>query len=163
VAAVFDVGLDIARVDGRYIASLAGSVFDIVSGAVSSGGLSLTSVSKLQELMAGVAQGMQLAALNQWYGPAFMLDAELAILVNPAQSTAVPGYPYMGKSWIYWQRRLNAACEALGALAGEKKAPCQPTAAEIADFIEAGGGSDHPFLLALRNKAKDEAIRKASK
>jgi hypothetical protein len=164
VAAVFDVGLDLARVDGRYIASLAGSVFDIVSGAISSGGLSLASVSKLQDLMAGVAQGMQLAALNQWYGPAFLLDAELAI---PSGSSSTPiatvgefYYREVGRTWLYWQRRLTVACDGLSVLAGEKKTTCLPTAGEMADFLEEEYG-DHPFVSPLRNKAKDDAIRKA--
>ncbi len=164
VAAVFDVGLDIARVDGRYVASLAGSVFDIVSGAVSTGGLNPALISKVQDLMGGVAQGMQLAALNQWYGPAFIADAELSILSNPSAVVETVGqfrYRDVGKSWFYWQRRLNTACDGLSMLAGEKKTTCLPTAGEMADFIEEEYGVEHPFVAPLRNKARDIAIRKA--
>jgi hypothetical protein len=164
VAAVFDVGLDIMRVDGRYIASLAGSVFDIVSGTIATGGLNPGTVSKLQDLMGGVAQGMQLAALNQWYGSAFIADAELSILVsqNPPSASNLPYYRDVSRSWFYWQKRLDAACDGLNKLAGEKKTTCLPTAGEMADFIEAEFGADHGFIKPLRIKAKDEAARKAA-
>lgn len=164
VSAVFEVGLDIARVDGRYIASLAGSVFDIVSGAVSSGGLNPAVFSKLRDLMGGVAEGMKLAAQNQWYGSALIADAELSILVNQTPPTIPPGDPYyrdVSRAWAYWQRRLNVACDGLSMLAGEKKTTCLPAAGDMADFIEEEFGPDHPFLKPLRDKAKDVAAKKA--
>lgn len=114
--------------------------------------------------MGGVAEGMKLAAQNQWYGSALIADAELSILVNQTPPTIPPGDPYyrdVSRAWAYWQRRLNVACDGLSMLAGEKKTTCLPAAGDMADFIEEEFGPDHPFLKPLRDKAKDVAAKKA--
>ncbi|HZP98302.1 MAG TPA: hypothetical protein VFB13_02110 [Reyranella sp.] len=162
VAAVFDVGLDIAKVDGRYVTDMVGSAFDIVSGAVASGGFSLAAAApKLQEIMKGVTAGLQLVAANMWYGPPLIDDAALTLLSDPGPASAVPYYRETGTGWIYWQRRLSASCDALQTLAGDKKTACLPTVSEMADFIQVEM-PDHPLLQTLRNKIKDDAIKKAT-
>jgi hypothetical protein len=150
VAAVFDIGTDIAKIDGRYVANTAGTIFDVVSTTVATGGFNPSVVPKLQSLLAASVAGLTLAAQSQWYGSAFIRDAQESLLTKRSPANQLD--PSVIVLWRAWQARINAACESLKVAADTRLKPCEPTAAEIIDYLKREY-PDHPYLPALKARA----------
>lgn len=145
-AAVFDIGTDIARIDGRFVTNTAGTIFDVVSTTAVSGGFNPSVVPKLQGLVEAAVAGLSLAAQSQWYGSAFIRDAQESLLVDMSDTRNI------GLLWLAWQSRINAACESLKAVTDTRAKPCEPTAIEMADYIKREYPG-HPYLDALQERA----------
>jgi len=150
VAAVFDIGTDIAKIDGRYVANTAGTIFDVVSTTVATGGLNPSAIPKLQSLLAASVAGLTLAAQSQWYGSAFIRDAQESLLIKRSPANQLD--PRVIVLWRAWQARINAACESLKVAADTRLKPCEPTAAEIIDYLKREY-PDHPYLPVLKARA----------
>jgi hypothetical protein len=144
VAAVFDIGVDIARVDGRAALQTAGTIFDVVSTTVATGGFNPSVVPKLQGLLESAVAGLSLTAQSAWYGSAFMRDGQEALLIHMRS-----GDENMGPLWMAWQARINAACDSLKAVADTRLKPCEPTAADMVEYLKREF-PDHPYLPALK-------------
>lgn len=155
VAAVFDIGIDIARVDGRFVAGAAGNLFDVVSGAVSGGPFNPALAPKVNELFAAAVAGLQLAAQSELYGGAFIRDAQLSLLDVALPLRGPPPENPVGEVWQAWLARINAACDSLRGAAGDNNLPCQPSTIDMVNFLKREYPT-HPYLPALKDKAAAE-------
>lgn len=152
-AAVFDIGTDIARVDNRYVTDTAGTIFDVVSTTAATGGFNPSVVPKLQSLLESAVAGLSLTAQSEWYGSAFVRDAQESLFNN------LNDVPTAGILWLAWQTRLNAGCEGLKAITDTRAKPCEPTVIEMADYIKREY-PDHPYLDALLERASIDVKKK---
>ena len=93
VAAVFDIGVDIARVDGRFVAGTAGNLFEVISGAASGGLFNPSLAPKLNELFVAAVAGLP--------GPPPRVTAEATLAVS--KTTAVT--PVARRASCAWPTR----------------------------------------------------------
>ena len=136
-AAILEIGIDIERVNSREFLYVAKSLFTAVT---------TKSITALTDVLQSVVQGLLIAMNVDWYGTAFLRDAQLALANPPAARNDVA-------SWRMWDVRLRAACADLQSIAKSVADSCEPSIEAMLKYLRTEFGEDHPAI------AKLEAVR----
>lgn len=147
-SAVFEVGIDISRVNAREFLYVVKSLFSAVVGR---------SVPDLSVAIGYALDGLNLASKVEWYGGAFIRDAQLTLgqlraAGVPAAEDNVTSSEYqraVGK-WQAWNVRLQKACESLQAMAKTDLEGCWPSKEYMKGYLESEYQWRHPGSSALK-------------
>lgn len=153
-AAVLEVALDIEQVNAREFWNVAKSIFTA---------LTTKSTAALSDILQSVGQGLLIAMNSDWYGTAFLRDAQLTIRNASGDTTGGTKAGAVQDGWRMWDTRLKKACADLQSLAKSTANPCIPSQDATIQYLKDEFGEKNKVVAQINRNAAQAAFDKAKK